>query len=66
MKVWETSLGMRKVNGGKNFLTKMGWVMKDSSWEVMDDGGSFRKRKYERREGMEREALYEMAEEGPP
>lgn len=40
--------------------------MKDSSWEVMDDEGSFRKRKYESREGMEREALYEMAEEGPP
>lgn len=44
----------------------MGWVMKGSSCEVMDDGGSFRKRKYESREGMGREALHETAEEGPP
>lgn len=43
----------------------MWWVMKGSSCEVKDDGGSFRTRNYESREGMGREALCRTAEEGP-
>lgn len=64
MKVWETWLGMRKLNG-ENFLPKMGWVMRGSSCEVRDDGGSFRTRKYKSRGGMAREAPHGTAEEGP-
>lgn len=51
--------------GGWTSLTKMEWIMKGSSWEVRDDGGSFRARKSESKEGMEREASYGTAEEGP-
>lgn len=70
IKVWETWLRMRKLKmggGGGDFtsLTKMEWIMKGSSWEVRDDGGSFRTRKYESKEGMERGAPYGTAEEGP-
>lgn len=62
-----TWLKMRKLKmgGWGTSLTKMEWIMKGSSWEVRDDGGSFRTRKYESKEGMEREAPYGTAEEGP-
>lgn len=62
--LWETWLRMRKLNGG-GLPEKDGMVMKGSSCEVRDDGGSFRMKKYESREGVEREAPHGMVEEGP-
>lgn len=51
--------------GRGGLSNKDGMVMKGPSCEVRDDGGSFRMRKYESGEGMEREAPHGTAKEGP-